>query len=232
MKQMLTDSEIDTLFTFVRKKYVRYVDLQYELVDHLATGIEERQAQDPDLTFQQALDQVYGGFPVTGFSRFVEQQEKALHRYWMRRVWSYIGSYMKLPKLLGTATLWATILAAYQTFGSVALTVILIATAAYALYAVYCSHQLFADDRSQIQKYLFINVFQGITGTGVFAPIAMINVLDFDKVISYPLLSIPVLGISLILTLSLVWSHAVTTAFPDMLREELQSKYAHLQIAI
>lgn len=232
MKPPLTAEHIDTLFEFVRKKYVRYIDLQYELVDHLATGIEEEQALDSSLTFEQALGKVYGRFPVTGFTRFVEQQEKALHRYWMRRVWSYIGSYMKLPKLLGTAILWATILAAYQIFGSAALTIILIATVVYSVYAGYSSYQLFAEDRSQIQKYLFINVFQGITGAGVFAPVAMINVLDFDKVINYPLLSLPVLGISLILTLSLVWSHAVTTAFPDMLREELQSKYAHLQIAI
>jgi len=37
----LTESQIEQLFTFTQKHYVDWYDVQTELVDHLANGIEE-----------------------------------------------------------------------------------------------------------------------------------------------------------------------------------------------
>jgi len=83
MTRQLTPIEIEKLFAFVRSKYVRWVDLQYEIVDHLATAIEDTITEDPTISFDRALQQVYSSFPITGFTNLVAAKQKALHRYWI-----------------------------------------------------------------------------------------------------------------------------------------------------
>ena len=78
----LTKAQINQLFEFTKKKYVHYEDLRYELVDHLASDIEAQMVADSSVSFKSALDITYGKFPITGFSKFVEQKEKSLNRYW------------------------------------------------------------------------------------------------------------------------------------------------------
>ncbi|MBK7635546.1 MAG: hypothetical protein IPJ13_15665 [Saprospiraceae bacterium] len=66
----LTTDQIQSLFAFVKSKYVRYIDVQYELVDHLATAIEDEMQKDSKLSFEAALSKVYARFPITGFYQF------------------------------------------------------------------------------------------------------------------------------------------------------------------
>lgn len=96
----LNESQIDHLFQFVRSKYVRYYDVQLELVDHLASAIEKEMASHEFLTFEQALQRVYGRWPITGFAQFIEEKRKGLKKYWRRRFWAYLRQYFRLPKIL------------------------------------------------------------------------------------------------------------------------------------
>ena len=59
MDKQLSKEQIDDIFNFVKSKYVRYIDLQYELVDHLASAVEEEMEQDQELNFSSALSKVY-----------------------------------------------------------------------------------------------------------------------------------------------------------------------------
>ncbi len=76
----LSEEQISTLFLFTKKKWVHWYDLQVELVDHLAARIEEEMTIDKELTFQKALDKVYAGFGLFGFSKIVQQAEKAVRQ--------------------------------------------------------------------------------------------------------------------------------------------------------
>lgn len=76
----LNEEQIDVLFKFTRKKWVHWYDLQVELVDHLASRIEEEMTADIKLSFQQALDRVYAGFGIFGFSKFVQSAEKLVRK--------------------------------------------------------------------------------------------------------------------------------------------------------
>ena len=78
MTPQLSKNDIELLYQFLRKKYVRYKDVQFGLVDHLASCIEEQQQLFPGLSFQQALDKVYAEFPVTEFAKLIEAKSKAL----------------------------------------------------------------------------------------------------------------------------------------------------------
>lgn len=83
----LSKSQVDHLYQFVSSKYVRYLDVQHEIVDHLACAIEERMSQDEALTFKQALSNVYAEFPVTGFYNWVQAKEKAMRKYYRGQLW-------------------------------------------------------------------------------------------------------------------------------------------------
>ncbi len=47
----LTEAQIEELYAFTRKKYVEHYDVQTELVDHLATSIEEKMSESRQYQF-------------------------------------------------------------------------------------------------------------------------------------------------------------------------------------
>lgn len=51
----INDSQLEQLYTFTQKHYVEWYDLQMELVDHLAHGIEAQWQENPSLNFEDAL---------------------------------------------------------------------------------------------------------------------------------------------------------------------------------
>ncbi len=53
--QKVTADQIAHLYDFSRKHYVEYYDLQTELVDHLANGIEKQWIDNEHIPFENAL---------------------------------------------------------------------------------------------------------------------------------------------------------------------------------
>lgn len=75
--------EIQKLYEFTRQHYAEYYDLQTELVDHLATGMEETWQDNPHLSFEQNLNQEFKKFGVFGFMEAIESHQKAMSKkYW------------------------------------------------------------------------------------------------------------------------------------------------------
>ena len=79
--------------------------MQHEIVDHLASAIEDVQKADPALSFNKVLNQVYSKFPITGFAVMVLAKESELKRFWVKKFLSFMLSYMKLPKIIIAAFL-------------------------------------------------------------------------------------------------------------------------------
>jgi len=74
----LSQEEINRLFDFTQKHYVEYYDLQIELVDHLACGIEEQWDEDESISFEDALNIEFKKFGIFGFSDIVDQRRQQL----------------------------------------------------------------------------------------------------------------------------------------------------------
>ncbi len=98
----LTDEQIGTLFKFVKSKYVDFYDVQIELVDHLASEVEQRMAEAPGVTFDAALQQVYRGFGIFGFSDLVEEKQKAVNKQSRVLWWESVKHLFRLPMLIGS----------------------------------------------------------------------------------------------------------------------------------
>ena len=98
----LSKSKIEQLYSFTQKHYVDWYDVQTELVDHLANGIERHLEQNPNTTFESALNTEFKKFGVMGFSDVIEEKTKALNTHYRKQVWLYFKDFFKLPKLIVT----------------------------------------------------------------------------------------------------------------------------------
>lgn len=97
----LTTSQIEQLYQFTSQHYVKWYDLQSELVDHLANAIEKQIRENPILSFEQALKIEFSKFGVFGFMDVVEERQKFLGKKYRRLIWKYYKDFFKIPKIFG-----------------------------------------------------------------------------------------------------------------------------------
>lgn len=102
----LSKEQIEELYTFVRKKGIEYIDLQDELVDHLANGIETQWEEDSSLSFAEVLKKEHNKFGVFGFDNIVKEKTKELHRRTNLLYWQKIKQFFKIPRIVFSLSLF------------------------------------------------------------------------------------------------------------------------------
>jgi len=98
----LSDNQVDQLFEFTKQHYVEWYDVQVELVDHLANGIEIQWKEVPDTPFKDALAIEFKKFGIFGFSDLVEEKTMALNKFYRKQVWFYFKAFFRFPVIVGT----------------------------------------------------------------------------------------------------------------------------------
>ena len=96
----LTQDQIQELYKFTRAHYVEHYDLQTELVDHLANGIEQQWAHSPKLSFDEAKQMEFKKFGVFGFMDVVAERQKAMGKRYRTLLWRFFKEWFQLPKIL------------------------------------------------------------------------------------------------------------------------------------
>jgi hypothetical protein len=104
-ERKLTPVEINQLFDFCRKHYVPEYDLQIELVDHLASSIEDQWKINPDIPFPVARINSFDQFGIFGFSKIKSRKEKELRLKYRRLLLKFTLEFYRLPKILLTMAL-------------------------------------------------------------------------------------------------------------------------------
>ena len=103
----LTDSQIEHIYSFTKMHYVEWYDVQTELVDHLANGIENEWKINPNISFNQALNNEFKKFGVFGFSDLIEKKTNALNKQYRKQVFKCFKAYFKFPKIIATGfSMW------------------------------------------------------------------------------------------------------------------------------
>ncbi len=232
----LSEGQIEHLFEFTRKKWVKFEDVRYEIVDHLASGIEEYMAADAELSFEAALKKVYAKFPITGFVHFVAEKNEALRKYWRRKFLTLVLSYFKLPKVILTVAIFLIVMNIHLLIPELDLEYLGIGA------AVFCSltSRLAANKafRKLEGKYLFIKMFYAyLSGIMVFSiyPFMLLppdNLLQHEThmtLVHY----IPCTIACLFVTFNIIFIIAsLSGEFTALLEEEIELKYQHLNISI
>ena len=229
----LTADQIQTIFDFTEKKYIKYYDVQLELVDHIADKIETLQADDPNLSFDRALHEVYKSFGVFGFTKVQEQKMVELHRYWMRHLKSYIKGYFKLPKIIITVILSLCIysfmkqgylypLLSDLDKASLLLIQFCVSILSVVILTIISKRSLVTTDKKLVcvDAYMgFISIFLIIPCYTFIEPLFM----------SPPTLPWYVLfSVSTFIAIGIILTHAMLFVFPAMLKAEVERNYKHL----
>ncbi len=107
---MITEAQYESLFAFCRKHYMQYYDVQVELADHLSEAIEEKMKENPKLSFEQALDEVYAGFGIKGFADIVATRMEMVSKKSRKQKWKLFFSYFTVPKIAMTLCMYAAML--------------------------------------------------------------------------------------------------------------------------
>ncbi|WP_321997922.1 hypothetical protein [Draconibacterium orientale] len=102
MNRQITQEESEQLFQFCRRHYVYHYDVQIELVDHLASAIEEQWEENPELSFDEGLKNSFKKFGIHGFSKIKSQKVKELRRKYNRLLWHYFLEFYRWPKVITT----------------------------------------------------------------------------------------------------------------------------------
>jgi hypothetical protein len=114
----LSQEQIQELYKFTRAHYVEHYDLQTELVDHLAQGIEQLQKENPSLSFQQALNQEFKKFGVFGFRDVIKERRNAVGKKYRALLWRFFKEWFQFPKIIKTITLSLIIFGAMSLLNS------------------------------------------------------------------------------------------------------------------
>lgn len=112
----LNKEQIELLHQFCKKHGVQYYDVRLEIVDHLAHAIEIKIASESHLTFEQALQNVYASFGVTGFRKIIAEKERYTEQKTNKIFHNYMKSFFKLPHIMLTILLAVFFSLSYMLF--------------------------------------------------------------------------------------------------------------------
>lgn len=96
----LSQTQIQELYNFTRRRRVEFYDLQTELVDHLANGIEKQWMDDSELSFTEALKIEFSKFGHFGFGSILKSRKKAMNKKYNRIIYNEYRRYFSWPKII------------------------------------------------------------------------------------------------------------------------------------
>jgi hypothetical protein len=110
---MLTNEQMQTLYFFCYRNGIVYYDLQLEIADHLAEGIEDLWKKNPAMSFEEALKTTYADFGKDGFRQLMEARKEELQRSRRKNEWAAFRQYIRFPRLLLPMALFMVFTAPY-----------------------------------------------------------------------------------------------------------------------
>lgn len=88
----LTMQHISEIEDFVSKKGIKYLDVQMEIVDHVASAVEEKMDSNPAVGFEEALKQTHSSFGIFGFGGMEDAIVNGLGKKYNKLFWKQFGA--------------------------------------------------------------------------------------------------------------------------------------------
>lgn len=111
MKKQLTTAEVAQVDAWIRQRGFTFEDVRLEILDHVLCAMEERMANDPNLSTAQAYKQVHASFGVFGFSTledaYIKSTEKRIYQSFFRQLLGLVqprGLFISLSAVLFSFT--------------------------------------------------------------------------------------------------------------------------------
>ncbi len=97
---IVSPDHIHKLYAFTKAHFVTHYDVQTELVDHLANGIENQWKENKNLTFEEALNFEFNKFGIFGFQGVIAQKQNAMSKRYRAILWRFFREWFQWPKII------------------------------------------------------------------------------------------------------------------------------------
>lgn len=87
----LNNEQIEQLKKLISYKGYPEIDVQYEILDHVACKVEDLMSENPKLNVPDAFQKVHASFGIFGFSTLEESYKKMIEK----RLWGYYWNELK-----------------------------------------------------------------------------------------------------------------------------------------
>ncbi|UZD22476.1 hypothetical protein PBT90_03415 [Algoriphagus halophytocola] len=110
----LSPSQINTLKKLISYKGYPEIDLQYEILDHVACKVEVLLEEKPTMSLDDAFRKVHSEFGIFGFSDLAESYTKSIEKRYRRFFWeefiAFFTSYRIIyPAAIGFILYWLSV---------------------------------------------------------------------------------------------------------------------------
>lgn len=187
----LTQDQIQELYKFTRTHYVEHYDLQTELVDHLANGIEKLLKEDPNRTFKEATIIEFKKFGVFGFHHVIKERKKAMSKTYRLHILKFYKECFHLPKIFLVIGLSILVFGFLQLLNPeyklTAITILFFIVGIYFMITAYKNRKAYGN-RARLNKMWMLEekIFSLGEGAqmGIFPMYIFNSLVGFDYVIS------------------------------------------------
>lgn len=100
MDREVSQDEVALLHQFCIKHQIKFYDVRLELVDHLASSIEELWKKEPNLSFEKALEKIYSTYGNMGFRNLMREKEIQVERSMFKGYKRVLALFFTLPHVL------------------------------------------------------------------------------------------------------------------------------------
>ncbi|WP_111670493.1 hypothetical protein [Algoriphagus litoralis] len=84
----LSPDQINTVKKLISFKGYEEIDVQYEILDHVACRIEVLMEENPKLTLEEAFRKTHSEFGIFGFSDLADSYRESIRKKFWRRYWT------------------------------------------------------------------------------------------------------------------------------------------------
>jgi len=229
----LTPQQIEQLYIFTKQHYVAYYDLQTELVDHLANGIEEQWQENETLTFEDALQKEFKKYGIYGFSDIIEKKQSEMHKKYYKILFRFMRQWFQLPKVMITLTLFMFFfLVLGIPYGKLFVVIIILISMIFDFIRIYKRNKKTKKATQKTQKRWMLNEMISNTSRGAswMFPINIINGINIFDTINEEAMHTLWLKILIasVLTLSIIIAYITAEVLPknaDALLKETYPEY-------
>lgn len=96
----LSAEQIAQIKSWISKRGFTHTDVQYEILDHVASAIEEKMGEKPELSLEKAFELVHRSFGVYGFAEVEEAITSRLNKELWYSYWTATKGILFSTKIL------------------------------------------------------------------------------------------------------------------------------------
>ena len=212
-ERKLTTEEIELIYDFCYDRGISEYEIQTELVDHLASAIEDRWKENRNLAFFDNLFEIYNRFEPDGFKKLAKSKKRAFQRQYNQLFLKFLGSFFQLPNIILTFVLSFSLFITIRFFDArepVMLGIQGLSLVLYFWYVLIYFPRRFAIKIRKEQKFLFINYINTLKAYSNLLILFSINAINicfrhfkapdtvwFDSALSFIVVMLIIVGYAL-----------------------------------